>query len=85
MIISVEDKFENLYKELKSMGYEVYMFSENVQSDIVIYSGENTRISSLNGINSTSNESGVFIINGDNKSGKEIEHMVKSKVYSSLF
>lgn len=85
MIISVEDKYDWLYDELRSMGHEVYRFSENVPSDVIVYSGMSTHITSLNNLQVTNNGIGAFLINGDGKSGPEINSMITNKSYSSLF
>ncbi|KPU42943.1 hypothetical protein OXPF_37120 [Oxobacter pfennigii] len=85
MIISVEDRFEKLYMDLKAAGHEVYKLSENKTSEVVIYSGYNTHIAAINASSLTSGNTGVFLINGDNKDAYQIDSMLRNKTYSSLF
>ena len=85
MIISVEDKFDSLYNELKKRGYTVYKFSEHKVSDVVIYSGQSTRLTSLNTPEVSANDRGVLLINGDFQNIEQIENIIKNKTYSSLF
>lgn len=85
MIISLEDKLEKLYHDLKNMGYEVHWLSENVASDVIIYSGNETHIESLNVPKSSVSSGGVFLINGDNLNVSEILKIIKNRTYTSLF
>lgn len=85
MIVSVEDKYEALYNELRGMGYKVYRFSDNMPSDVVIYCGSSTHLTSLNASTITNASGGTFLINGDNKSAAEIDDMIRNKSYTSLF
>jgi hypothetical protein len=84
MIISVEDRFNGLYNDLRKMGYDVRRLSENASCDVTIYSGQNTHINSLgSGIGGDSG--GVLLINGDYKNAVEIDSIIRTKTYSSLF
>lgn len=85
MVISVDDRFTSLINELDRMGYEVHRFSENIKSDIVIYSGESGTLFSLYSLVPVSDARGVFFINGDNKSGMEICSIISNRSYSSIF
>jgi len=85
MIISVEDRFDELYNNLKGLGYDVYRFSENVPSEVIVYSGGSTHIGALDNSLFTACENGAFLINGDNLSYYEVDGMIKNKAYSSLF
>lgn len=85
MIISVDDNLRGLYDELKSNGNDVHLFSENVNSDVVVYSGRNTHLASLNASLHTAYGGGALLINGDNKSVQEIESMIRNRSYSSIF
>jgi len=85
MVISVDEKLEDLYNELKSMGYEVYKFGDNRASDVVIYSGKNNSFASLVNGGVPSNSGGAFLINGDNLRGEDVEIMIKNKAYSAIF
>lgn len=85
MIISVDDNLRSLYDELKSNGNDVHLFSENVNSDVVVYSGQHTHLTSLNAPLLTAYGGGVLLINGDNKSVQEIENMIRNRSYGSIF
>jgi broad-specificity NMP kinase len=85
MIISIEDSLTELYNSLKGMGYEVYKFSDNVVSEVVVYSGTKNHFSTLNNSAALNNNSAVFLIDGDNKEVSEVAGMIKNKTYSSLF
>lgn len=85
MIISVDDMLTELYDELKKAGYQVYKFSENKNSDVVIYSGDSTHLASLNAPLFTAYGGGVFLINGDGKTVSEIEGMIRHRAYSPIF
>lgn len=85
MIVSVDDNLELLYMELKKGGYNVHKLSEKINSDAVIYSGWNTHIDSLGFISSSEYSTGVFLINGDNKNILDIDKILKTRVYSTLF
>lgn len=85
MIISIDYYLQDLYNKLKSSGFEVHYFSENINSDVIIYSGANTHFSDLNASQSSAFGGGVFYINGDNKSVSELENMIEKRSYSSLF
>lgn len=84
MIISIDERFQSLFNGLKSMGYEVYSLSDNINSEAVIYSGGDTHITSLN-LSLPGSDDGVFLINGDNRSTAEIDNMIRNRAYSSLF
>lgn len=85
MIISVDDMLVELYEGLKSAGYEVYKFSEDKDSDVVIYSGNAADHAFLNASLFTAYGGGVFLINGDGKSQSEIEGMLSHRTYNPLF
>lgn len=83
MIISIDDRLEKLYSDLKFRNYDVHRFSEGVPGDVVIYSGDTTHLRSLN--SGYSQDSGVFLIDGDNIMAGDIERIIKCRTYSSLF
>lgn len=84
MKVSVEDSMTALKKNLKDLGYEVYNFSENISSDVYIYSERSTGLHNLsNSINPDSN--GSLLIDADGKSIGEIQYILKHRVYSPLF
>lgn len=85
MIISIEDKFDDLYKKLKDRGYTVCKFSEHNSADVVIYSGRSTHLTSFSAPEFNSNDRGILLINGDFQNIEQIENMVRHKTYSSLF
>ena len=85
MIISIEDKFDNLYNTFVNAGYDVHKFSEKIISDVVIYSGTITSITAINSSTLVDKEGGIFLVNGDNKSSLEIDEIIKSRSYSSIF
>jgi hypothetical protein len=85
MIISVEDSLAELYSSLKEIGYQVYKFSDNIISDVVVYSGIKNHLSTLSNSALLNNGSAVFLIDGDNKEGSEVAGMIKNRTYSSLF
>ncbi|HBM80797.1 MAG: YkuS family protein [Clostridiales bacterium] len=78
--INIDENLEYLSDELKNMGYAVYRISDKKYADVVIYSGKVTHLSSLD-----SSLGGVFLINGDGKSGADIENIIKCRAYSPLF
>ncbi|SEF98413.1 Uncharacterised protein family (UPF0180) [Caloramator fervidus] len=84
MIISVEDSLENIYQELKNLGYEVYKISQNIPSDIYIYSETNTPLIKLNSIIQAKDQ-GSFILNCDNMNLQDIIFSIHHKTYSPLF
>jgi hypothetical protein len=85
LVISIDDRLVEIYNELKNIGYEVHKSSENVCSDVVIYSGAYTHLNSINPLDCPNRDAGVFLINGDGKAVNEIDNMVKYRIYSSLF
>lgn len=84
MIISIDDRLQSLYFELKKLGYDVHRVSENVRCDTVIYSGQDTHIADLN-VTCSDGNNGAFLINGDHMRGEEISNMIRNRLYSSLF
>jgi hypothetical protein len=85
VIISIEDKFDSLYNELREKGYEVYRFSEGKVSDVIIYSGKTTHINSLTMAERYGDSEGAFLINGDNLGGAQVQDIIMSRSYSSIF
>lgn len=84
MLISVQNNLVSLKNYLKSKGYDVIDASENIPSDVFIYSQEENDFFYIeNAI--TPNYEGTLIINADNLSLSEIEKMIKYKIYTPLF
>ncbi|KRQ85956.1 hypothetical protein ABG79_02260 [Caloramator mitchellensis] len=84
MTISIDDRLENLFNELKNLGYDVHKFSERVISDAYIYSEKDIPLYQLN--NSLSaKDTGSLIINCDNLSLNDIIYSLHHKTYSPLF
>jgi hypothetical protein len=85
MIISVSDNLVYLYDNLKNRGYRAYRLSDGIVSDVIIYSGRNEHFSSINSSSAANNVSGVFLVDGDNKSTDEVISIIGAKTYSALF
>jgi hypothetical protein len=84
MLISVQDDLKDIKKYLESFGYEVHNLSENVASDVCIYSESSMGFSNL--YNSTiPKDSGSFIINADGKDINELLYSINHRTYSPLF
>lgn len=84
MLISIQDDLVALKSYLKSRGYDVADASDNLPSDVFIYSHENMALPHLeNSI--TPNYEGTLIINAENLSLSEIENMIKHRTYTPLF
>jgi hypothetical protein len=85
LVISIDDNFQALGDELKNNGYMVCRLSDNLPSDIIVYSGKATGLTSLSVTTFNDSDKGVFLINGDNKGVMEIINMINNKTYSSIF
>lgn len=85
MVISVEDRLDKLYNELKKIGYDIYKFSDGVISDVIIYSGQYNSFSSINAAGIASSNTETFLINGDNLKAKDVQNIIETRLYSSLF
>lgn len=84
MLISIQDDLVALKSYLKSRGYDVADASDNLPSDVFIYSHGNIALPELeNSI--TPNYEGTLIINAENLSLSEIENMIKHRTYTPLF
>lgn len=84
MRVSVEEGLRDIKQGLRSQGYEVYDFKDNIPSDAYIYSGHNTGLHSLNNsINPGAD--GSLLVNADGKSLGEIQHILNNRLYSPLF
>lgn len=84
VIISIQDDLMYLADKLEHEGYEIHSFSENIVSDVYIYS------QSINGMNDiynsiTPSEEGSFILNADGMSINEIITSIRSRTYTPLF
>lgn len=74
----------DLINFLSKKGYNVKKFSENVISNIYIYSNVNYGLSSINNI-LRAEDSGSLIIDADGKNNYEIEKIIRYRTYSPLF
>jgi hypothetical protein len=84
-VISVEDRLDKLYNELKRLNYNVYKFSDGVVSDVVIYSGEYNSFNSISSAGIADSDTETFLINGDNLKGSDVQNIIETKLYSPLF
>lgn len=84
MVISIDDSLIDLKKYLKKIGYDVHNKSENVVSDVYIYSEKNTGLANLYDT-IEANEGGSFLIDADGKTFDEIINCINHRLYTSLF
>lgn len=84
MKVSIEDNLVNIKNELKSLGYEVYNFSENVTSDAYIYSEKNTGLHNLNNWIKPGQD-GSLLVDVDGKTLGELQYILSNRLYSPLF
>jgi hypothetical protein len=84
MLISVQDDLKDIKKYLEAMGYDVHNLSENLASDIYIYSESSMGFMNLYNNTATKDE-GSYIINGDNKSINELLYSINHRTYTPLF
>lgn len=83
MIISVQDNLYDIQEYLKSRGYNVCQSSENIVSDVYIYSNGTEGLLEITNKVMGSFE-GSFIIDAQNKSFEEIEAIINRRAYSPL-
>ena len=95
MVIAVEDGLEHIEAYLSQRGYRIvnypdyggvvdaFIYKEDMIKGINQYNDSLTMDSFEN--NNSSSSYGVLVINANNKSEKQIEDILKSRLYSPLF
>lgn len=84
MLISIQDNLYDIFEYLKGRGYDVCKLSENIISDVYIYSNSTEGLLEITNKVMGSLE-GSFLIDAQNKSFKEIEAIINRRAYSPLF
>lgn len=93
LVVAVDERLKEIKEGLRKGNYQVVSFIENIPVDAVVYYQdgqykENTDV----GMSYSSplfqmgnGSSGVFLINGYNKTLEEIDQMLQKRTYSPLF
>ena len=77
MQICVKNCSDELVNHFLSEGHTL---SDEIYADAVVYDN-----CSIDEINASNNENGVFLINAHGKSSDEIDLMLKNRLYSPIF
>lgn len=95
MVIAVEHGLEQISNMLRQLGYTIvscpdyggvvdaFIYKENI-ADHLEDEPKLSQVNSIDNYNSI-NPHGVLIINANNKSIKQIEEILKNRIYSPLF
>ena len=83
MTIAIQSCNSTIVNELSEMGYTIINFDETPAfADAILYQGHisNTFESGIYG-----NDNGIFIINTEGKSAREIDEILQKRLYSPFF
>ncbi|MCC5909538.1 MAG: YkuS family protein [Clostridiaceae bacterium] len=82
--IAVQNDLHDVRKELEDRGYEVVDFYEKGVVDAIVYIDDHSGLQNLNNVKDTDNY-GAILINANNRTVDEIQFIIESRRYGSLF
>ncbi|WP_026476771.1 YkuS family protein [Alkaliphilus transvaalensis] len=82
--VAVQNDLIEIRKALEARGYIVVDFTDESHVDAIVYTENLSGIESLNS-NGLNNEIGAVLINAKNKQIEEIEYIIETRRYGSLF
>ncbi len=86
MVVALTDELKGLGEGLKKLGYKVVTLGQyNYPIDAMIYIDFIPQISYITSNNIPQENYGILMINAKNKNIKEIDEILKTRLYSPLF
>ncbi|AKL97361.1 hypothetical protein CACET_c39350 [Clostridium aceticum] len=82
--IAIQDDLQQLKTHLEEKGYEVVSFQDQGHIDAIVYTNDYGGFRNLNDTGET-NTYGAILINAKNKSVEEIQYIIETRRYGSLF
>jgi len=91
--VAVQKNLIHVAKGLRDFGYEVEEFEREYRGDAqtIIYSAYKGGSQAINDFECVTNNfttkqsQGVLMVNGDDKDSREIDYVIKNRIYSPLF
>jgi hypothetical protein len=89
MVVAITPNLEYLQEGLRSLGHKVVIIGAyNYPIDAMIYTGYSGDLSYITANNLSNDQKqnyGILMINAQNKSLKEIDRILRTRLYSPLF
>lgn len=86
MVVAVTNSLKHLAKDIEGLGYTVVVLGQyDYPIDAMIYTEYIPEISYVSSNNISKENYGILMINAKNKTIKEIDTILKTKLYSPLF
>jgi len=82
--IAVQENLQEIKTALSNKGYEVVGFQDQGVIDAIVYIDDYTGFKNINDTAETNNY-GAIMINANNKSIEEIQYIIETRRYGSLF
>lgn len=82
--IAVQQGLEEIKEGLRSRGYEVVGYEDRGHIDAIVYKSIDSSMENVNNTND-GNIYGAILVNATNKTVAEIEHIIETRRYGSLF
>ncbi|SDL15112.1 YkuS family protein [Natronincola ferrireducens] len=82
--IAIQENLQQLKDNLTNKGYEVVGFQDQGHIDAIIYLDDYSGFKNVNDAGET-NGYGAILINANNKTVEEIQHIIETRRYGGLF